>query len=105
MRTQRNQSLLIEQGEKESFESKSQQIVKDYRHGNRINLIIFMNICAAWERQPRSFACVGKSDKRTDALWYPGHLMWSKLPNTKAGGFEQPRATQKLKHSKRKVCI
>lgn len=65
-----DQSLLIVQGGKESSESKSPQILKDYSHGNQINLIIFMNICAARGRQPRSFACVGKSDKRTDALWY-----------------------------------
>lgn len=64
-----------------------------------------MNICAARGRQARSFVCVGKSDKRTDALWYPGHLMWSKLSNTKAGGFGKPKTTHKLKHRKRKVCI
>lgn len=47
-------------GREGKFESKSPQILKDYRHGNLINLIIFMNICAARGRQPRSFGLCGK---------------------------------------------
>lgn len=47
-------------GREGKFESKSPQILKDYRHGNRINLIIFMNICAARGRQPHSFSLCGK---------------------------------------------